>query len=81
MDLNMPNMGGLSATEIILEQHPDTHILILSMHDTPEYISTALSYGAHGYLLKDVPYRRNQNCHRCGAVWWAVFVHRRERLA
>lgn len=55
MDLNMPNMGGLSATEIILEQHPDTHILILSMHDTPEYISTALSYGAHGYLLKDVP--------------------------
>ena len=55
MDLNMPRMGGLSATEIILEQNPGTRILILSMHDSAEYISTALSHGAVGYLLKDVP--------------------------
>lgn len=55
MDLNMPGLGGLSATELILEQLPDTRILILSMHDSPEYISTALSHGARGYVLKDVP--------------------------
>ncbi|GFE50287.1 DNA-binding response regulator [Roseobacter cerasinus] len=55
MDLNMPDMGGLTATEIILEQRPGTRILILSMHDSPEYISTALSHGAMGYVLKDVP--------------------------
>ncbi|MCX8952585.1 response regulator transcription factor [Ruegeria sp. NA] len=55
MDLNMPGLGGLSATEIILERLPDTRILILSMHDSPEYISTALSHGAKGYVLKDVP--------------------------
>ncbi|WP_170449700.1 response regulator transcription factor [Ruegeria arenilitoris] len=55
MDLNMPGLGGLSATELILEQLPDTRILILSMHDSPEYISTALSHGAKGYVLKDVP--------------------------
>ncbi|KIC33872.1 response regulator transcription factor [Leisingera sp. ANG-S5] len=55
MDLNMPKLGGLSATEIILEQHPGTRILILSMHDSAEYISTALSHGAMGYVLKDVP--------------------------
>lgn len=55
MDLNMPGLGGLSATEIILERLPDTRILILSMHDSPEYISTALSHGARGYVLKDVP--------------------------
>ncbi|WP_171240610.1 response regulator transcription factor [Ruegeria sp. HKCCA5491] len=55
MDLNMPGLGGLSATEIILERLPRTHILILSMHDSPEYISTALSHGAKGYVLKDVP--------------------------
>lgn len=54
MDLNMPGLGGLSATEMILEQAPDTRILILSMHDSPEYISTALSHGALGYILKDV---------------------------
>jgi two-component system NarL family response regulator len=55
LDLNMPLVNGLNATEIILEQRPDTRILILSMHDSPEYISTALSHGAMGYLLKDVP--------------------------
>ncbi|SLN13003.1 response regulator transcription factor [Ruegeria meonggei] len=54
MDLNMPGLGGLSATEIILERLPDTRVLILSMHDSPEYISTALSHGAKGYVLKDV---------------------------
>ena len=55
MDLNMPQLGGLSATEIILENRPDTRIMILSMHNTPEYISTALNHGARGYVLKDVP--------------------------
>lgn len=55
MDLNMPELGGLPATEILLEQDPDTRILILSMHDSPEYIASALSHGAMGYILKDVP--------------------------
>ncbi|MEM9794546.1 MAG: response regulator transcription factor [Pseudomonadota bacterium] len=55
MDLNMPGMNGLAATEILLERHPGARILILSMHDTPEYISTALRHGARGYVLKDVP--------------------------
>jgi len=55
LDLNMPGVGGLSATEIILERRPQTRILILSMHDSPEYISTALNHGAVGYVLKDVP--------------------------
>lgn len=55
LDLNMPGIGGLSTTEIILERQPDMRILILSMHDSPEYISSALSHGAAGYVLKDVP--------------------------
>ncbi|RLJ41799.1 LuxR family two component transcriptional regulator [Litoreibacter meonggei] len=55
MDLNMPQMGGLTATEILLEKNPETRILILSMHDAPEYVSTAMSHGARGYLLKDIP--------------------------
>ncbi|MEP2921100.1 response regulator transcription factor [Sulfitobacter sp.] len=55
MDLNMPDMGGLSATEIALETRPETRIVVLSMHDSPEYIATALNHGAQGYLLKDVP--------------------------
>jgi len=55
LDLNMPHLNGLGATEIMLERNPDTKILILSMHDSPEYISTAMRYGAKGYLLKDIP--------------------------
>lgn len=55
MDLNMPEMGGLTATERALERRPGTRIVILSMHDNPEYIASALSHGAVGYLLKDVP--------------------------
>ncbi len=55
LDLNMPHVNGLSATEIILERRPDTRILILSMHDSPEYIASALNHGAKGYVLKDVP--------------------------
>ncbi|MDD9977795.1 MAG: response regulator transcription factor, partial [Boseongicola sp.] len=55
LDLNMPDITGLSATELILEKRPETNILILSMHDSPEYISTAMSHGAKGYILKDVP--------------------------
>lgn len=55
MDLNMPGLSGLNATEMILEKRPETRVVILSMHDSPEYISTALSHGARGYILKDVP--------------------------
>jgi two-component system, NarL family, nitrate/nitrite response regulator NarL len=55
MDLNMPEIGGLTATEMVLERRPGTRVVILTMHDSPEYISSALSHGAKGYLLKDVP--------------------------
>ncbi len=55
MDLNMPQLGGLSATEILLERNADLRIVILSMHNSQEYVSTAMRHGARGYILKDVP--------------------------
>ncbi|PRY95496.1 LuxR family two component transcriptional regulator [Hasllibacter halocynthiae] len=55
LDLNMPGMNGLAATELIREADPLARILILSMHDSPEYIAAALDHGAMGYVLKDVP--------------------------
>jgi two-component system nitrate/nitrite response regulator NarL len=55
MDLNMPEMGGLTATEMVLERRPSTRVLVLTMHDSPEYIYSALAHGAMGYVLKDVP--------------------------
>ncbi|WP_116131829.1 response regulator transcription factor [Tropicimonas sp. IMCC34043] len=58
MDLNMPGMNGLHATEIMLEKNADLRVVILSMHDSPEYISTALDHGARGYILKEVASER-----------------------
>ncbi len=55
MDINMPDLNGLDATELFKEKYPDIRLLILTMHDNPEYIFTAVSYGARGFVLKDVP--------------------------
>lgn len=55
LDLNMPGMNGLQATEILRERYPHIFVLILSMHDAAEYISTAMRHGAAGYCLKDQP--------------------------
>ena len=55
LDLNMPGISGLTAIELLLEACAETRILVLSMHDSAEHITTALSHGAMGYVLKDVP--------------------------
>lgn len=53
MDISMPTMNGIDATEIIIEQLPNTHVLIFSMHDNPEFVRSAIQAGASGYVLKD----------------------------
>ncbi|MCF6327425.1 MAG: response regulator transcription factor [Devosiaceae bacterium] len=55
MDINMNEINGLDAIELFKEKHPRIRILMLSMHDNREYISTSVMYGAAGYVLKDVP--------------------------
>ena len=52
MDLAMPLLTGLQATEQIMEVLPATKVLILSAHPDPEYIKQAIVAGASGYLLK-----------------------------
>lgn len=51
----MPELNGLTATEIMLERNPEAKVLILSMHNSLEYVTTAVRHGAQGYILKDVP--------------------------
>jgi DNA-binding NarL/FixJ family response regulator len=55
MDISMPQMNGLDATEIISKQYRNSKSLILSMYDNEEYILKAVEVGAQGYLLKDAP--------------------------
>ncbi|WP_102049379.1 response regulator transcription factor [Oceanospirillum beijerinckii] len=54
MDVSMPVMNGLEATKIFKQNYPDIRILILSMHDSREYILQLIQSGASGYILKDV---------------------------
>jgi len=52
MDVEMPRMDGLRATEIITRNFIATKVLILSVHDNEQHLSKALRSGAKGYLLK-----------------------------
>jgi len=52
MDIAMPLLNGLEATEQIMETTPAPRILILSAHPDPEYIMQAVLLGASGYLIK-----------------------------
>ncbi|GGN64531.1 DNA-binding response regulator [Actinoplanes lobatus] len=53
MDISMPDMTGIDATEEICQQTTDTRVLILTTFDLDEYIYGALRAGASGFLLKD----------------------------
>ena len=53
MDIAMPELNGIEATQQIHDAAPSTQVLILSMHSTTEHIFRALQAGARGYLLKD----------------------------
>jgi two-component system, NarL family, response regulator DegU len=53
LDIRMPEMTGIEATAKLSEFSPTTKALILSMHDSEEYVLQSLDAGAFGYLLKD----------------------------
>jgi DNA-binding NarL/FixJ family response regulator len=55
MDVNMKGCSGIEATARLNERYPGIAVLILSMHDKPEYVTQAMQAGARGYVLKDAP--------------------------
>jgi DNA-binding NarL/FixJ family response regulator len=55
MDIEMPIMDGLEATQIITERFINTSVLIISVHNGDTYLDTALQVGAKGYLKKNTP--------------------------
>jgi DNA-binding NarL/FixJ family response regulator len=54
LDISMPQMNGLEAVKIIKNLSPNTKVLMLSMHEEPEYVIKSLKSGANGYLLKNI---------------------------
>jgi DNA-binding NarL/FixJ family response regulator len=52
LDLGLPELHGLEVARRILQLHPETEILVLTMHASEELIRQVLRAGAHGYVLK-----------------------------
>ena len=52
MDITMPGLNGLEATEQIKGKKPQVKVLILTMHETDQYLSEMLRAGASGYVVK-----------------------------
>lgn len=55
MDLKMPVMNGILATQNITRRFPDIRVLVLTTYEDDEWLFDAIRSGASGYLLKDTP--------------------------
>ena len=53
MDVRMPKMDGLAATSNLKQKHKKISVLMVTMHENPDYLLEALKAGAAGYVLKD----------------------------
>jgi two-component system, NarL family, nitrate/nitrite response regulator NarL len=53
MDISMPRMSGLAATQVLREQAPNIKVLVLSVHNNKDYIFRIIQAGAHGYVSKE----------------------------
>ncbi|GAA1380898.1 response regulator transcription factor [Peribacillus frigoritolerans] len=54
IDISMPLMNGLEATRRLIENNPNTKVMILSISEDEHYVTEALQSGAIGYLLKEM---------------------------
>jgi len=53
IDIKMPQMTGIELVQLLAKEDLSTRFLMLSMHDSEEYVLQSVDAGAHGYLLKD----------------------------
>jgi DNA-binding NarL/FixJ family response regulator len=55
MDLGLPDLNGVRATEQVVQACPSTAVLVVTMYDDDTAIAQAIAAGARGYVLKDAP--------------------------
>ena len=54
MDVRMPKLDGVEATQVIHQKHPEIKIIMLTTFPDDNYVEDALKYGAYGYILKNI---------------------------
>ncbi len=59
MDIRMPGMDGLAATELLRAQEGAPEVIVLTTFEADDYVLRALRAGAAGFLLKDTPPARS----------------------
>jgi DNA-binding NarL/FixJ family response regulator len=55
MDVALPRLGGIEATRRILKGKPETKVIMLTIHDEPQFVYKSLEAGAKAYLVKEAP--------------------------
>jgi DNA-binding NarL/FixJ family response regulator len=55
LDITMPRLGGLETLERLRAEHPETKVVLLSVHSDPPFIQSAIALGVDGYVLKNGP--------------------------
>ena len=53
MDVNLPDTDGLTVTQAVKREYPGIGVIIVTVHENPDYLLRALKAGASGYILKD----------------------------
>lgn len=53
LDITMPGMGGLETLERLRSEHPETRVILLSVHNDPPFIQSAIGLRTDGYVLKN----------------------------
>lgn len=73
MDIDMPIMGGLEATEKVIKKYPNMNILVLSMHSEQVHYSKLINAGAKGFVLKTSGKHELETAIRCVAKGESYF--------
>ncbi len=55
MDLGLPELGGVEATERIVAEHPGVRVVVITLFDDEQSVRAALAAGASGYVIKQAP--------------------------
>jgi DNA-binding NarL/FixJ family response regulator len=73
LDLHMPTMGGIEATRLLTDRHPQVAVLVLTMYEDDESVLAAIRAGAQGYLVKGASGERIVAAIRAVAAGEVVF--------